>query len=199
MKFYNRTDVVQIAKELLGKVLVHRLNDQLLASRIVETEAYVGLTDRASHSFGGRRTQKNEHMYAAPGTAYIYICYGTHHLFNVVTNRIDVPDAVLIRAGEPIVETDQMLLNAGKATLDRTLTKGPGNLSRAMGIHKGLSGNSLLGSQLYIAKVKELEPAPHEIGISGRIGIEGAGPEAVQLPYRFYIKGNRYVSGSPIR
>lgn len=199
MKFYNRPDVVLIAKELLGKVLVHRLDEKMLGSRIVETEAYVGLTDRASHSFGGRRTPKNEHMYAAPGTAYIYICYGTHHLFNVVTNQVNIPDAVLIRATEPLFDVDQMLLNAGKATLDRTLTKGPGNLSRAMGIHKGMSGLSLLGSALYIAEHPMYEPKPHEIGISGRIGIEGAGLEAVQLPYRFYIKGNRYVSGSPIR
>ncbi|HNH23092.1 MAG TPA: DNA-3-methyladenine glycosylase, partial [Ferruginibacter sp.] len=98
LQFYDRTDVIAIARELLGKIIVTRFDGLISSGRIVETEAYIGLTDRASHSFHGRRTPRNEHMYAAPGTAYVYICYGMHHLFNVVTNKKDVPDAVLIRA-----------------------------------------------------------------------------------------------------
>ena len=102
LDFYERKDVVSIARELLGKIVVTNIDGLLSSGRIVETEAYVAHTDKASHSFAGRRTPKNEHMYNMAGTAYIYICYGTHQMLNVVTNKKDIPDAVLIRAIEPI-------------------------------------------------------------------------------------------------
>ena len=136
VQFYDRTDVIAIARELLGKIIVTRFDGLISSGRIVETEAYIGLTDRASHSFHGRRTPRNEHMYAAPGTAYVYICYGMHHLFNVVTNKKDVPDAVLIRAVEPLKGVDLMLQRTGKKKADHTLTKGPGNAARSLGIAK---------------------------------------------------------------
>ena len=195
IQFYKGTDVVLIAKELIGKVVVTNFNGLITSGRIVETEAYIGLTDRASHSFGGKRTVRNEHMYAAAGTVYVYICYGMHHLFNIVTNAANIPDAVLIRAVEPVAGIDTMLKRTGKMKLDNTLTKGPGNAAKALGISKVHSGISLGKDEIYIAydgfKIKETV-----IGISGRIGVESSG-DAALLPYRFYIKGNRFVSSYP--
>lgn len=195
IQFYKRADVVLIAKELIGKIIVTSFNGLTTSGRIVETEAYIGLTDRASHSFGGKRTARNEHMYAGPGTAYVYICYGMHHLFNVVTNAKDIPDAILIRAVEPLAGTGTMLERSGKEKVDSSLTRGPGNVARALGISKGHSGINLLQDEVYIADdgfvVEE-----SLIGISKRIGIEGAG-DAVLKPYRFYMKGNRFVSSYP--
>lgn len=161
----------------------------------METEAYIGLTDKASHSFAGKRTARNEHMYAAPATAYVYICYGMHHLFNVVTNKKNIPDAVLIRAAEPVEGIDIMLQRSGKKKLDYTLTKGPGNVAKALGITKAQSGFNLNGNKMYIAADGWL--SADETGISARIGIDGEGPAAAALPYRFFIKGNKYVSGHP--
>ena len=136
IQFYKRPDVILIAKELIGKIIVTNFDGLKTSGRIVETEAYVGLTDRASHSFGGKRTARNEHMYAAPATAYVYICYGMHHLFNVVTNAKGIPDAVLIRGIEPVNGTDIMLERTGKKKLDSSLTRGPGNAAKALGISK---------------------------------------------------------------
>jgi DNA-3-methyladenine glycosylase len=195
--FYRQTDVQQVAQALIGKYLFHRLEDTVCAGRIVETEAYIGITDRASHSYKGRRTARNEHMYASPGTSYVYICYGMHALFNVVTNAINIPDAVLIRALEPIIGIEYMMQRTGKRADDPTITRGPGNLCRAMGIDKSYSGISLLGSTIFICEDPSMETAPIQLGMSKRIGVEGAGPEAAAKPYRYYVKGNRYVSGSP--
>jgi DNA-3-methyladenine glycosylase len=196
--FYNRENVVQIAKDLIGKIIITKLDEQLTSGRIVETEAYVALTDKASHSFGGRRTQRNEHMYAAAATSYVYICYGMHHLFNVVTNKKDVPDAVLIRAVEPMEGVDIMLQRTGKKKLDSTLTRGPGNVSKALGINKIHSGIVLTGNIIFLADDHWKANHADAIAASKRIGIDSAGADAL-LPYRFYIRGNKYVSGSPVR
>ncbi len=196
--FYNRKDVIQIAKELLGKVVVSRIDGKLTSGRIVETEAYVALTDRASHSFGGKRTPRNEHMYATAGTTYVYICYGMHQMLNVVTNEMDIPDAVLIRAIEPMKGVEYMLKRTGKPALDRTLTRGPGNVGKALGISKKHSGIILMGNELYIGEDEKSNLAEGAIGASKRIGIESAGVDAL-LPYRFYVKGNKFVSGSPVK
>lgn len=193
LDFYQRKDVVAIAKELLGKIIITNFDGVTTSGRIVETEAYVAHIDKASHAFGGKRTSRNEHMYAAAGTAYVYICYGMHQMFNIVTNDKDVPDAVLIRAIEPMEGIDTMLKRTGKQHLDFTLTKGPGNVGKALGIFKKHSGLHLLDEEIYLIddgfKLKD-----DEMGISGRIGIASAGADAL-LPYRFYIKGNKYVSG----
>ncbi len=194
--FYNRNEVVQIAKDLIGKLIITKLDGRLTSGRIVETEAYVAITDKASHSFGGRRTQRNEHMYAAAATSYVYICYGMHHLFNVVTNKKDVPDAVLVRAVEPLQGIDVMLERTGKKKLDNTLTKGPGNVSRALGINKIHSGITLTGNTIFLADDNWKPEYADAIAASKRIGIDSAGADAL-LPYRFYVKGNKYVSGSP--
>jgi len=192
-KFYARNNVVEIARELIGKILVTNFDGKVTSGMIVETEAYIAFTDKASHSFGGRRTPRNEHMYADAGTAYVYICYGLHHMMNVVTNKKNIPDAVLIRAVEPIDGIDIMLQRTGKKTPDATLTRGPGNVGKAMGIFKKHSGNHLSGNEIYITYGNTaIENSP--IDVSKRIGVEGAGKDAL-LPYRFYLKGNKYVSG----
>ncbi len=197
--FYDRKDVVQIARELLGKMVVSNVGKQRTSGRIVETEAYVGLTDKASHSFGGRRTPRNEHMYAAPGTAYIYICYGMHQMLNVVTNKKDVPDAVLIRAIEPMEGITTMLKRTGKKDPgDPTLTRGPGNVGKALGIFKAHSGLHLLDDLLTIYEDRSEVIHEDAIGTSKRIGVESAGADGL-LPYRFYIRGNPYVSGRPVK
>ncbi len=196
--FYNRRDVVQVAKELLGKIVVTCIDGKKTSGRIVETEAYVAFTDKASHSYNGRRTSKNEHMYARPGTAYIYICYGMHQMLNVVTNKKDIPDAILIRALEPLEGVDTMLERTGKKKLDFTLTRGPGNVGKALGIHKIHSGKHLRGEDIFIIDDKNFSIDPEDIGTSKRIGIDSAGEDAL-LPYRFFIKGNRYVSGRPVK
>jgi DNA-3-methyladenine glycosylase len=195
IEFYDRADVLQIARDLLGKILITKFDGSITSGIIVETEAYVGLTDRASHSFGGKRTFRNEHMYALAGTSYVYICYGMHHLFNVVTNKKEVPDAVLIRGIEPLHGIDSMLQRTGKLKLDTTLTKGPGNVGKALGISKEHSGLNLLGNKIFIADNNILFNEG-EIGASKRIGVEGAGAAAL-YPYRFFVKGNKYVSGYP--
>jgi len=193
LSFYTRKDVVEIAKDLIGKIIVTNFDGSITSGRIVETEAYVAITDKASHSFGGKRTARNEHMYAAAGTAYVYICYGMHQMMNIITNDKNIPDAVLIRAVEPLEGINIMLQRTGKKTLDKTLTRGPGNVGKALGIFKHHSGNHLLGNKIYLmndnAKINE-----EQIGTSVRIGVESAGADSL-LPYRFYLKGNKYVSG----
>lgn len=185
--------MLQIAVELLGKIVVTNFDGIVTSGRIVETEAYIGITDKASHSWLGKRTARNEHMYAQAATAYIYICYGIHQMLNVVTNEKEIPDAVLIRAVEPLEGIETMLARTGKEKRDSTLTKGPGNVGKALGIYKIHSGVNLLGDTIYIASDDYTIDEKH-IGSSKRIGVNYAGPDAL-LPYRFYINGNRYVSG----
>jgi DNA-3-methyladenine glycosylase len=196
-EFYKRFDVVLIAKELLGKILVTNTGGITTAGRIVETEAYRAVADRASHAYAGRRTPRNEAMYAGGGTSYVYICYGIHYLFNVVTNIKEVPDAVLIRAIEPVKGIETMLLRTPKPNPGFTITKGPGNVGRALGISKADTGISLLGNDIYIADDGFI-PDESIIGTSSRIGVAYAAEDAL-LPYRFYIKGNKYVSGRPVK
>ncbi len=195
IQFYNGNDVVVIAEELLGKIMVTGFNGLITSGRIVETEAYIGLTDRASHSFGGNRTARNDHMYAGAGRAYVYICYGIHHLFNIVTNKKSIPDVVLIRALEPMEGIAAMLQRTCKIKSDNSLTKGPGNVSRALGISKNNSGIQLTGGEIYLAD-DGFEIPGGSIGISRRIGVENSGEDAGK-PYRFYVKGNRFVSSYP--
>jgi DNA-3-methyladenine glycosylase len=196
LSFYQRTDVVQIAKELLGKILVTKWNSIETSGRIVEVEAYNGAIDKASHASGGRRTNRNEIMYGDGGFAYVYLCYGIHHLFNVVTNKKETPHAILIRALDPLKGIDVMLERTGKEKLDNTLTKGPGNVSKALGISfKQHSGHSLLSKDLFIAE-DDFVLNKKDLAASPRIGVDYAGEDA-RLPYRFYIKGNPFVSGKP--
>jgi DNA-3-methyladenine glycosylase len=192
-QFYRRKNVVTIARELLGKIIQTKVEGVITSARIVETEAYRGEGDRASHAFGGRRTRRTEVMFGEGGVAYIYLCYGMHHLFNVVTNDKDVPHAVLVRAGEPLKGIPDMLVRTGKTKADFSVTRGPGNFSRALGIYTSLSGTSLSGNEINIFDDGTRYKAS-EVGVSPRIGVDYAGEDAL-LPYRFYVKGNPYVSG----
>lgn len=193
LSFYQRNNVLQIAEEMLGKLLVTKVNSAFTSGRIVEVEAYNGVTDKASHAFGGRRTKRNEIMYADGGVAYVYLCYGIHHLFNVVTSRQEIPHAILIRALEPVKGIDMMLKRTGKKILDNTFTRGPGNLSKAMGIHIKFSGTSLRSEELFLAD-DGFTFNKKEITASPRVGVDYAGNDAF-LPYRFFIKENPFVSG----
>ncbi len=195
--FYTRNDVVQIARDLLGKILSSHFDGVLTAGRIVETEAYNGVIDRASHAFGGRRTKRTEVMYGNGGITYVYFTYGMHHLFNVVTNKVDVPHAVLIRALEPMIGMEEMLLRTNKQRADYTLTKGPGNVAKALGITTKHTGYSLMGNQLFIAedgfKIEE-----GNIIATPRIGVAYAREDALLL-FRFYVKNSKYVSGKKMK
>ncbi|HJS53159.1 MAG TPA: DNA-3-methyladenine glycosylase [Chitinophagaceae bacterium] len=198
LDFYQRANVVQIAKELLGKVLVTKWDGpdgypDVTSGRIVEVEAYNGIIDKASHASGGRRTNRNEVMYGEGGVAYVYLCYGIHHLFNVVTNKKETPHAILIRALEPMKGIDLMLERVGKEKSDQTLTRGPGNVSKALGIYTKHNGESLLSKTLFIAE-DNFGLNKKDIVASPRIGVDYAGEDA-NLPYRFFLKGNPFVSG----
>jgi DNA-3-methyladenine glycosylase len=196
IEFYKRKNVTAIARELLGKIIVTSFDDGFTSARIVETEAYAGVTDKASHAWQGKRTARNEVMYSAGGISYVYICYGMHQMFNVVTNASEIPHAILIRAAEPLVGLDIMLARTGKKILDNTLTKGPGNMAKALGISKIHSGADLSGDTIYIGS-DGYALKKDQIGISKRIGVDYAGEDAL-LPYRFYVKGNKFVSGNPV-
>jgi len=192
--FYLRADVVTVARELLGKILVTSFDGVITAGRIIETEAYEGVGDRASHAWSGRRTQRTEVMYASGGTAYVFLCYGMHQMFNVVTNQKEIPHAILIRALEPLEGIDEMLRRTGKAKLDYTLTRGPGNVAKALGISVVHTG-ALLAEQesnLYIAD-DGFTYTNEEVLATPRIGVDYAGDHAL-WPYRFIVKGNKYVS-----
>ena len=193
LEFYRQKNVCTVARALIGKLLVTKFNAVVTIGRIVETEAYNGVVDKASHAWAGRRTNRTEIMYAAGGVSYVYLCYGIHHLFNVVTNEAETPHAVLIRSLEPLEGVEHMLQRTGKRVLDHTLTRGPGNVSKAMGIYTQHTGLSLQGKELYIlddgVKIK-----PSQLIATPRIGVDYAGDDAL-LPYRFILKDNPYVSG----
>ena len=193
LAFYRQKNVCTIAKALIGKVLVTSFDNLVTAGRIVETEAYNGIVDKASHSWNGKRTNRTEVMYAQGGLSYVYLCYGIHHLFNVVTNEIDIPQAVLIRGIEPLIGIENMLFRTGKPKADFTLTRGPGNVSKAMGIRTRFTGISLQSDQLFIAN-DNCKVKPVQIKSTPRVGVDFAGEDA-NLLYRFILQGNPYVSG----
>jgi DNA-3-methyladenine glycosylase len=193
--FYLREDVLQITRELLGKFLVTKFNGILTSGMITEAEAYAGVIDSASHAYKGRRTNRTETMYATGGTAYVYLCYGVHHLFNVVTNEKDIPHAILIRGIEPAEGIEMMMKRRKTKALNPSLTAGPGSLSKALGIHVKHTGLDLLGEQIWIED-RGVKIPESEILLTKRIGVENAGENA-HLPYRFIIKGNPWITRSP--
>jgi len=189
--FYLREDTVAVARELLGKLLVvPDENGRRVSGMVVETEAYLGIADRAAHSYGGRRTARNEVMYGRAGHVYVFFVYGMYHQFNVVTGPADHPHAVLIRAVEPVDGIEIMRRRRGEMT-DRNLTSGPGKLCIALGIDRSLNGEDLLGKQVWL---KDYRSFPDDqIGVGKRIGIDYAGEDA-EKPWRFWIKDNQFVS-----
>ena len=190
-EFYQQDDVLLISRELIGKVLCTQFAGDLTSGIIVETEAYGGITDKASHAYGGRRTKRTEIMYAKGGTAYVYLCYGIHHLFNVVTNVKSVPHAVLIRAIQPLNGIEIMLRRRNMKTISNRLTAGPGILSQAMGISVQISGQSLLDKQIWIENNNPLKD--FKIISSPRVGVQYAGKDASN-PWRFQIEYSTWVS-----
>ncbi len=181
--FYRRADVVAIGRELLGKVLCTRINGGLAKAIITETEAYAGIGDRASHAYGGRRTARTEPMFAEGGIAYVYLCYGIHHLFNVVTNVAGTPDAVLIRGAIPAQGEKLMQRRRSKSKVDKTLMAGPGSVSQALGITTRLTGASLQSDRIWIEDAG-IDPDSMTITTATRVGVAYAGPDAAR-PNRF--------------
>jgi len=194
--FYNRDSLI-VAQALLGKVLVREIDGQRLSAKIVETEAYMGIGDKAAHSYGGKRTQRVEVMYGGPGFAYVFLIYGMYNCFNVVTREEGTPQAVLVRAAEPAENfglMSQNRFNKPFNQLTKTQTKGlangPGKLCKALVIDKRLNGEDLCGNKLYI---EEGDSEPFMIVSAKRVGIDYA-EEAKDFKWRFYIKDNQYVS-----
>ena len=191
-KFYKRGDVLAISKELLGKVLCTQFDDNLTSGIIVETEAYAGETDRASHAYGGKRTHRTEIMYASGGKTYIYLCYGIHHLFNVVTNIEGIPHAILIRAIKPTNGIEIMLQRRNKKKVTPSLAAGPGALTQALGITTKDSGLSLMGDIIWLEDQHYYYP-DQDILSSPRVGVKYAGDDAKNL-WRFRIENNPWLS-----
>ena len=191
MSYYQGKDVVKIAKKLLGKQLWTNFNHQLCSGIIVEVEAYCGATDRACHAFPDKRTPRTQIMYAPGGVAYVYLVYGMHHLFNIVTNVEGRADAVLIRAIEPLVGEEVMKERRQLNQNNKILTGGPARLTQALGITLEHNKTSLQSSQIWLAEGKKYTDS--QIITSSRIGVEYAGADAL-LPWRFHIKDNKYVS-----
>ena len=184
--FYQRPDVVLIAKELLGKFLFTKFGGKLTGGIITETEAYAGVTDRASHAYGGRRTVRTGTLYMQGGTAYVYLSYGIHSLFNVVTNKEEVPQGVLIRAIRPTHGIRTILRRRNMTELKKNAASGPGTVSEALGIHYSQTGTSLLGNRIWIEDRKY--PVDESRIVAGkRVGVESAGKDAAR-PYRFILK-----------
>jgi len=197
--FFLKEDVVGIARELIGKYLFTNFDGHLTGGIISETEAYNGVHDRASHAWNGRKTKRTEVMYRMGGTAYVYLCYGVHSLFNVVTNMAGIPEAVLIRSIIPVIGTEFMLQRSGKTELNMNDGTGPGRVTKLLGIHYSHTGLDLAGDksmdetdEIYTSKLiwiedRQLNPEEADIRITKRVGVEYAGDDA-GLPYRFVWK-----------
>jgi len=190
--FYQQEDVVALARQLLGKQLYTCVNGVLTGGIIVETEAYNGITDKASHAYGNRYTSRTAPMYQAGGIAYVYLCYGIHYLFNVVTGRENNPQAVLIRGIEPLEGKEIMLERRNMTRVLPRITAGPGALAKALGIDKQLNAKILTGNEIWIED-STISHHDSQIVASPRIGVAYAQEHAF-LPWRFYVKGNPYVS-----
>lgn len=184
--FYTRPDVVEISKDLLGKHLFTKIDNKITAGIITETEAYAGISDKASHAYNNRRTQRTEVIYAEGGIAYVYLCYGIHHLFNVVTNKKDKPHAVLIRAIKPIEGIDIILKRRSQKKVSPTTSGGPGTLSQSLSIKTTHTGIDLTGNKIWIED-RGIKIKKNQITIGPRIGVDYAKEDAL-LPYRFIIK-----------
>jgi DNA-3-methyladenine glycosylase len=191
-EFYLQKDVLKVSKALLGKFLFTNFDHQLTGGMITETEAYKAPEDKASHAFGGKRTARTELFYEEGGIAYIYLCYGIHHLFNIVTNVKEVPHAILIRAIEPTEGIEYMLKRRNKTKVTPPLTCGPGSLSQALGINKLHNRTDLQGNKIWLEDHGIVIPEK-EILKGPRVGVDYAAEWAAK-PWRFGIKNNKWIS-----
>ncbi|MGZ3757772.1 MAG: DNA-3-methyladenine glycosylase [Mucilaginibacter sp.] len=190
--FYESNNVVDISKQLLGKYLYTFIDGEITGGYIVETEAYNGIIDKASHAYGNRKTARTKTMFEHGGIAYVYLCYGIHEMFNIVTSTNNEPHAVLIRAIQPTEGIETMLLRRNMTAMKPNITSGPGSVAKALGISRAVNGISLQSEVLWIED-KGLTFNDSDIAAVPRVGVAYAGDDAL-LPYRFYVKGNTYVS-----
>jgi DNA-3-methyladenine glycosylase len=190
--FYSGSDPALIAKALLGKVLCTNFEGVLTSGIIVETEAYNGRSDKACHSYIHGKTDRTEIMFGQPGISYVYLCYGIHHLFNVVSNSEGNADAILIRGIEPIDGIEKILERRNKTKLERSVGGGPGIASQALGITTADYGTDLTGNKIWIED-RGISINKSQIISSPRVGVDYAGEDA-QLPWRFRIKDNKFTS-----
>jgi DNA-3-methyladenine glycosylase len=190
--FFTRQDTLQVARDLLGKLLVVPASDGTRVSgMIVETEAYLGVEDKAAHSYGGRRTARNEITYSEGGHVYVFFVYGMYYQLNLVTGPAEHAHVVLIRGLEPIEGIEIMRERRGVAMPDKNLTSGPGKLTIAMGIDRSYNGEHLLGDRIWVEEFRKFRSNQIESGL--RVGIDYA-EEFVEMPWRFWVIGNQFVS-----
>lgn len=192
LSFYQREDVITVARELLGKYLFTCIDGVISGGYIVETEAYNGVVDKAAHSYGGKLTPRTKTMYEAGGVAYVYLCYGIHEMFNVVASIEGDPRAVLIRAVHPTDGLEAMLCRRNMLAVKPGITAGPGSVARALGINRKINGISLQSDTLWLED-SGLSFADEQIAAVPRVGVAYAKEDAL-LPYRFFVKGDVYVS-----
>ena len=190
--YYLNTDVLFLAKDLLGKVLFTQINGEITAGIIVETEAYFGIQDKASHAYGGRRTNRTETLYQQGGVSYVYLCYGIHNLFNVVSSVEGEPHAVLIRAIEPLIGLEIMETRRKIAATKAAISSGPGSAAKALGIDRTFNEKELSGEEIWIED-HAIRYTPDQIAAVPRVGVAYAQEDAL-LPWRFFVKDNKYVS-----
>lgn len=189
--FYQHSNVVKIARELIGKGLFTKIDEVITGGVIVETEAY-SWKERGCHAYGAKKTNRNAVMFEKGGHSYVYQCYGIHYLFNIVTNDSNVADAVLVRAIEPLKGVDFMMARRGRLVNEYHLTSGPGKLTKALGIDRNWNGKLLSGNEIWLEDLgKKISPV--KIEASPRIGIDYAGEDSL-LPWRFTLKGNPWLS-----
>jgi DNA-3-methyladenine glycosylase len=190
--FYLNNDVLHLTRNLIGKYLFTCIDGVITGGYIVEAEAYNGIIDRASHSYGNRLTPRTKTMFMQGGIAYVYLCYGIHEMFNVVTSVEGQPHAILIRAIQPTEGIEEMLFRRSMEKLKPNITQGPGSVARALGISRVINAISLQSDTLWLED-RGLTFKNEEIAAVSRVGVAYAGEDAL-LPYRFYVKGNPYVS-----
>ena len=190
--WYQSNDVVKLSRELLGKYIFTRIEGVVSGGYIVETEAYNGIIDKASHAYGNRQTPRTQTMFMKGGIAYVYLCYGIHEMFNIVTSVEGQPHAILIRAIEPTEGIDIMLLRRNMTAVKPNITAGPGSVAKALGISRAINAFSLQGGDIWLED-RGLSFNDDQVAAVPRVGVSYAGADAL-LPYRFFVKGNPYVS-----
>ena len=190
LDFFQRSNVKSIARDLLGKVLITNIDRKTTSGIIVETEAY-SYKERGCHAYNKLRTRRTEVMFKRGGHTYVYLCYGIHQMFNIVTNKEGTPEAVLVRALQPVAGLD-MMLKRMKSEKEKRITSGPGKLTKALAINRKLNGVLLTGNKIWLED-DGMKIASHQLIATKRVGIDYAGSDA-DLPWRFYIKHNEWVS-----
>lgn len=192
LSYYLNSDVIFLAKDLLGKVLYTQIDGEITAGIIVETEAYFGVDDKASHAYAGRHTNRTQTLYGQGGIAYVYLCYGIHYLFNVVTSVNGEPHAVLIRAIEPLKGKDLIELRRNMPVTKAAISAGPGSTAKALGIDRSFNEKDITGEEVWIED-HDIRYSPDDIIACPRVGVAYAQDHA-DLPWRFFVKGNKYIS-----